>query len=195
MPRIDPDAQGIAAVAAAAGERERGVPPEAISRLQIALSRCAASDRSDHDLGGAVDGLIGLGRGLTPGGDDVLAGLLVGLRAGGRTDTAARIAGRALVRVTERTTLLSADLLRLAAAGEACLEVLAVLRAIHRPPSVQAAPGAGVAGPPVTSAINRILSIGHTSGADLATGLALGLMMALGCDREAALTAAGQGMA
>ena len=48
VPRINPDAQGVAAVAAAAGERERGVPPEAISRLQIALSRCAASDR-DHD--------------------------------------------------------------------------------------------------------------------------------------------------
>ena len=194
MPRINPDAEGVAAVAAAAGDRERGVPPEAISRLQIALSRCAASDR-DHELDGAVDGLIGLGRGLTPGGDDVLAGLLVGLRAAGRTDAAAGIAGRTLRRVTERTTLLSADLLRLAAAGEACLEVLALLRAIHRPPSAQAAPGVGVAGPPVTSAINRILSIGHTSGADLATGLALGLMAALGCDREAAMTAAGQGIA
>jgi hypothetical protein len=193
VPRINPDAEGVATVATAAGDRERGVPWEAISRLQIALSRCAASDRG-HELDGAVDGLIGLGRGLTPGGDDVLAGLLVGLRAAGRTDAAAGIAGRTLRRVTERTTLLSADLLRLAAAGEASLEVLALLRAIHRPLSAQAAPGLAAAGRPVISAINRILSIGHTSGADLATGLALGLTVGLGCDREAAMTAAGQGI-
>jgi len=124
----------------------------------------------------------------------VLAGLLTGLHAAGRPDVAGRIAGRALHRIDERTTLLSADLLRLAAAGQACLEVLALVRAIHRPPTANGAPGRRGAGPTVTAAINRLLSIGHTSGADLATGLAIGLMLGPGRDREAALTSAGQGM-
>ena len=68
-----------------------------------------------------------------------------------------------------------------------------MLRAIHRPGSASAAPEPGGAGAPVTAAIDRLLSIGHTSGADLATGLAIGLTLGLGSDREAALAAAGQG--
>ena len=64
-----------------------------------------------------------------------------------------------------QTTTLSADLLRLARDGHACLESLGLLAALHRPDI------------PVTGPIHRFLSIGHTSGADLATGLALGLRM------------------
>ena len=62
-----------------------------------------------------------------------------------------------------RTTALSADLLRLAGDGHAGLEALAVLAALHRPDV------------PIADAVDRLLSIGHTSGADLATGLAIGL--------------------
>jgi hypothetical protein len=202
---IDPETTSVVALATAANSERRGVPLPSINRLRVALNPPAGAGRGDHDLTEAVDGLVGLGRGLTPGGDDVLAGVLTGLHAVGRVETAAAIGDRALRLVTERTTLLSADLLGLAAAGEACLEALAVLRAIHRPWSANAVPRPGGAGARATEAINRLLSIGHTSGADLATGLAIGLVAgrgvrerhstqrALGSDREAALTAAGQG--
>jgi len=222
VPVIDPEMGGLAALVAASAAAERGVPQQAINRLEGALQPSAGADR--HDLEGAAQGLVGLGRGLTPGGDDLLAGVLAGLHAVGRADAVATIGGLILPRITERTTLLSADLLRLAADGHACLEALALLRAIHRPGSAHAAmgsgdagpletgPGAagppvtgpggarpsvmgpGCAGPPVTAAIDRLLSIGHTSGADLATGLAIGLTLGLGSDRGTAVATAGQGV-
>ena len=46
-----------------------------------------------------------------------------------------------------------------------------VLRAVHT-------------GRQVPAALHRLLSIGHTSGADLATGLAMGLGMGLRCGRN-----------
>jgi len=212
VPVIDPEMGGLAALVGASGAAERGVPQQAINRLEGALQPSVGADR--HDLEGAVQGLVGLGRGLTPGGDDVLAGVLTGLHAVGRADAVATIGGLILPRITERTTLLSADLLRLAADGHACLEALALLRAIHRPGSAHAAMGSGdagpletgpggarpsvmgpgCAGPPVTAAIDRLLSIGHTSGADLATGLAIGLTLGLGSDRGTAVATAGQGV-
>jgi hypothetical protein len=188
VPAVRPDGPGIAMLATAAASAERGVPSGAISRLHDALTRPADGD---HDLAGAVDGLVGHGRGLTPGGDDVLAGALTGLHAAGLTEVARTIGGLVLPRITERTTLVSADLLRLAAASHACLEALAVLRAIHRSGSASTAAEPGGAGAPVTAAINRLLAVGHTSGADLASGLAMGLTVRLA--PEAALAAAGQG--
>jgi len=202
VPVIDPEMGGLAALVGASGAAERGVPQQAINRLEGALQPSVGADR--HNLEGAVQGLVGLGRGLTPGGDDLLAGVLTGLHAVGRADAAATIGGLTLPRITERTTLLSADLLRLAAAEHACLEALALLRAMHRPGSAHAAMvsgdarppvmGPGGAGPPVTAAIDRLLSIGHTSGADLATGLAIGLTLGLGSDRGSAVATAGQGV-
>ena len=93
-----------------------------------------------------------------------------------------RIGDLALPGIADRTTLLSADLLRLAAAGEACLEALAVLRpSIDSPACPDRRRRCAADG-----AIDRLLSVGHTSGADLATGLAIGLMAGPGSDREAA---------
>jgi hypothetical protein len=185
---VRPAGPGIAVLAAAAAAAERGVPLAAVRQLENALG-CPA----DYNLGGAVDGLVGLGRGLTPGGDDVLAGVLTALHAVGRAEMAARIGDLALRDIAQRTTVLSADLLRLAAAGETCLEALAVLRAIHYPGTGSVATAPGGAGARLTEAIERLLSIGHTSGADLATGLSIGLLVGPGSDHEAALVAAGQG--
>lgn len=151
--RITP---GLPWIEETAAKTERGVPIEAISNLDEALAANTGA------IGPAVNALVGLGRGLTPGGDDVLAGLLVGLRATGQQTLARTIADHALDRIDERTTLLSADLLRLAAAGHACVEVLELLRAVHT-------------GCRVPAALDRLLSVGHTSGADLATGLGMGL--------------------
>jgi hypothetical protein len=117
----------------------------------------------------ADERIVGLGPGLTPSGDDVLAGLLVALRALGASvqhgDTALWLADWLGAAVTAdadtRTTTLAATLLHCAAEGQASAEATAVLR--------------GVAGlDPLGPAVRRLLAAGHTSGADLAFGLLAG---------------------
>lgn len=117
----------------------------------------------------AAEQLVGLGPGLTPSGDDVLAGLLVALRhLGGATgaDRAVWLADWLAAAVTfdvrGRTTPISAALLHCAARGEASGEVLAVLRGLAGRQSLE-------------PALRRLLQLGHTSGADLAWGLRIGL--------------------
>ena len=176
--------RSIDTIADLAAARPVGVPAERVDALQSALESAQRSalkpaqtaptatipPEADHPRRAAVRRLVGRGLGLTPGGDDVIAGALCGLHATGATAGARVLAASALDHVTDRTTLLSADLLRLAADGDACLEVLGVLRAAHGSrdvlrPSTFA----------LSVAIDRLLSVGHTSGADLATGLAIGL--------------------
>ncbi|GAA3976163.1 hypothetical protein GCM10023085_68240 [Actinomadura viridis] len=138
----------------------------------LLADRCAAGD-----LAGAVEAaerIVGLGPGLTPSGDDILAGLLIALRLlggaacpGGRAAWLADWLGAAVTAdAGTRTTALAATLLHCAASGGAGAEVAAVLRAVagHEP-----------AGP----AVRRLLAAGHTSGADLATGVHAGCRAAL----------------
>jgi hypothetical protein len=128
---------------------------------------CAAGSLADTLI--AAEQLVGLGPGLTPSGDDVLAGLLIALRHLGQasgTSRAVRLADWLAAAVTfdarTRTTPISATLLHCAARGEAGAEILAVLRGI-----------AGRQG--LEPALLRLLRLGHTSGADLAWGLRIGL--------------------
>ncbi|HEX4811158.1 MAG TPA: DUF2877 domain-containing protein [Nonomuraea sp.] len=121
----------------------------------------------------AAEQLVGLGPGLTPSGDDVLAGLLVTLRhvgAASGTTRAVWLADWLAAAVTfdagTRTTPLSATLLHCAARGEACPEVTAVLRGVA---------GAQALGP----ALRGLRRLGHTSGADLAQGIAIGVRAVL----------------
>lgn len=138
----------------------------------LLADRCARGD-----LAGAVEAaerIVGLGPGLTPSGDDILAGLLVTLRlvgeAGAPGGRAGWLAGWLGAAVTAdagtRTTALAATLLHCAASGDTGAEVGAVLRAVagHEP-----------AGP----AVRRLLAAGHTSGADLAAGISAGCRAAL----------------
>ncbi|KAB8192288.1 DUF2877 domain-containing protein [Nonomuraea phyllanthi] len=127
----------------------------------------------------AAEQLVGLGPGLTPSGDDVLAGLLVTLRhlgAAAGAERAVWLAGWLAATVTydagSRTTPISATLLHCAARGEASPEVIAVLR--------------GIAGrQALEPALRRLHRLGHTSGADLAQGIAIGVdaVLALGGPR------------
>ena len=165
--RIEVSTAGLAVVQRAVGAADRGVPDPPVARLGVALA-AAAAGRAAGDLSPAVHELVGLGRGLTPGGDDVLAGACVGLRSVGRSDLVDRLAA-GLTDVDDRTTTLSADLLRLARDGHACGEAWQVLGALH------AAARQPARRPGLTVAIDRLLAVGHTSGADLATGLLLGL--------------------
>lgn len=116
-----------------------------------------------HDLDLPVDGrltpahveaLLGRGPGLTPLGDDVLAGWLVVRAAAGREDVAVSGAVRRRLAVT---TLLSGTLLDCALHGEALPQLAHWL----------AAPGPGT--------LAALLDVGATSGAGLATGAGLAL--------------------
>lgn len=102
-------------------------------------------------LAPAVTALLGRGPGLTPLGDDVLAGALVALVATG-APAAGRLAAETLPRAPHRTTFVSAALLHHAARGE-CVPELAAF----------------IAGTP--GAAQALLRVGHTSGAGLAHGV------------------------
>lgn len=99
----------------------------------------------------AVPALVGRGDGLTPVGDDVLAGWLVASRAVGRDTTPIAEAVEAHL---PRTTSLSAALLRHAIAGEAIAPFRVAL---------------------TTGAVADLLAVGHTSGAGMLLGAHLAL--------------------
>lgn len=108
---------------------------------------------------GGVGDLLGLGPGLTPAGDDVLAGLLVGLHH--RPDLRDPLAEEVARLAPTRTTALSAALLRHAAVGHAAPSVTSVADALT---------GAGQDGD-LDAALGRLLAVGDTSGTALAHGL------------------------
>ncbi|MBB6548133.1 DUF2877 domain-containing protein [Nonomuraea rubra] len=146
-------------------------PPGAGLAGNGAVAMLASSCAKGWLLGAvtAAEQLVGLGPGLTPSGDDVLAGLLVTLRRLGTAaacEKAVWLAGWLAATVTfdarTRTTPISATLLHCAARGEASPEVTGVLR--------------GVAGrQALEPALRRLHRLGHTSGADLAQGIAIGV--------------------
>ncbi|MGY1721375.1 DUF2877 domain-containing protein, partial [Blastococcus sp. SYSU DS0552] len=101
--------------------------------------------------------LIGLGPGLTPAGDDVVAGTIAGLVLLGHP-AAERFAAGVCSLAGGRTTELSRALLRHAAAGQVSGEYAAVLRGL-------------VGERPLGPAIGRLLATGATSGRAMALGL------------------------
>lgn len=132
----------------------------------VALEPCSdlLPDVVASRLTGPARSLVGLGPGLTPAGDDVLCGLLLGLRASGRSHGLARLE-QAVLPLLTRTTALSATLLRQAAQGYAVPPLADLLHAWHRGASVQDLAAAG----------RRVADIGHTSGPALLLGLTAAL--------------------
>jgi Protein of unknown function (DUF2877) len=145
---------------------------------EVAADRLAAGrDVLEDALAGratpheAATALVGLGAGLTPAGDDLLAGAVAALAifgpavGGRRSGTApSGLVSRLSAAAAERavaTTRLAADLTRHAAAGAVAEPTAAVCRALA---------GDGQLEP----AVERLLAIGHTSGRDLAEGLLVG---------------------
>ena len=112
--------------------------------------------------------LLGVGPGLTPAGDDVLAGLLVGLWSFGQKAGPLRLA--VLAGLPAGTTDLSAALLRCAARGESIPQVNKLLRTM----SGNAWPGR------LDDAMDDLVRVGHTSGTALATGVLAAATMAIG---------------
>jgi hypothetical protein len=112
----------------------------------------------------AVRGLIGLGPGLTPSGDDFFVGALALLDAISERDAHTAL-GRAISGLlAERTTPLSACFLRAAAAGH-------VGEALHRAVS-------SVISGNVDTAVAAIEKIGHSSGWDTMAGIMTTLRIA-----------------
>ncbi len=123
--------------------------PSAVAGHLPALAAALGSAGADA----AAERLVGLGPGLTPAGDDVLAGALAALHLLGGPPLRVRAAGR--------TTTLSAALLACAARGEVLAQAATLLRAL------------GGDGAPAPAAL-ALARVGHTSGRDLAAGLLLG---------------------
>lgn len=165
---------GPASVRVEAGTLHVGDAEVRITRLAD-VSVPAPGDHGDHDFGparattaaaglslpadgrlsaGHLDHLLGRGPGLTPMGDDVLAGWFAARAAAGRPDHVLAAAVRRRLGVT---TMLSATLLDCAVRGEALPQLAAWL----------AEPG-----PATTEAL---LAVGATSGAGLLAGAGLAL--------------------
>lgn len=131
--------------------------------LHSLAARLATGTDDAGDAQMLVAALVGLGPGLTPSGDDVIAGVLLTLRLIHRLDELERVWAQVLPRLSATTTL-SASLLRAAARGYAAPEVVDLLLALACPPR-----GTSSAG--LRELVDAVLSIGHSSGADLLTGV------------------------
>ena len=139
-------------------------------RLPDALPDDALPPEVAADL---VRRLLGVGPGLTPAGDDVLAGLLVGLWSFGQRAEPLRLA--VLAGLAAGTTDLSAALLRCAVRGESIPQVNQLLRTMS---------GSAWQGR-LDHAMDELARVGHTSGMALATGVLAAATMAIGDRRQA----------
>lgn len=145
----------LAAGAGAALDVLAGAPASALADPAFVPRWARAVECVDRgDLAGAVDALAGLGPGLTPAGDDALAGLLLVL---GAYDRAAAVAAADRARTND----IARPFLAWAARGQS-------IEPVHR---LLAAADAGGA----SAALADLLGFGHSSGADLAFGLRVAL--------------------
>jgi hypothetical protein len=130
-----------------------------------AMARAAARSTLSRarPLEGALAGIVGCGPGLTPAGDDVLAGILAVVssplagEAGAEAHQAMR---RAVERLAPRTTALSGHMLRQAARGLLGQMPLDLVGAL-----------AGGSADALDYAIRSIAATGATSGADVSMGV------------------------
>lgn len=131
------------------------LPTDSSGRLAVALA-----------LGGVesvVADLLGQGTGLTPAGDDLLAGALAALRAWASPAADGLVAAVAQ-HAQGQTTRLSMALLEAADQAAVIPQAAAVLRALV----------AGADPHGLVPAVENLLAVGHTSGWHLAAGLAVG---------------------
>jgi hypothetical protein len=140
-----------------------------------AVGRAAVADLVQALAEGArpeppVARLLGRGPGLTPTGDDVLAGALVCLAALG-APAAAPLGAAVTEAAPDATTAVSAALLRHAARGECVPELADLLDAV-------ASGGADPATGPLPRAAGALLAVGHCSGAGLLHGVLVALAIA-----------------
>ncbi len=126
------------------------------------FGRRAASALVAGDPGPAID-LLGAGPGLTPAGDDVVAGALAALALVDRLDPTVAAAVSAAAKV--RTSRLSAALVVAAARGQVIPEAARLLRSMTGPDGIDG----------VTRQARMLFAVGGTSGRALALGLSTAL--------------------
>jgi hypothetical protein len=139
----------------------------AVADLVLALSTGAPPDL-------AVARLLGRGPGLTPTGDDVLAGALVSLIALG-APAARPLAAAVAASAPDATTTVSLVLLRHAARGECIPQLADLLDAVAHGEPASGIHGTGAALP---RAAGALLAVGHCSGAGLLHGVLVGFAIA-----------------
>jgi hypothetical protein len=141
------------------------------------LTRCGLPEAvCEQAAGGQVtslSALVGLGPGLTPAGDDWLAGWLLAQHLSGEdlrgfrpTEGWHDLEGLIVALSVDRTTTLSRALLTCAAAGEADAAWHALLASLAEVPMTN---------PPICQSTKTILSHGATSGAAMLTGFCAGV--------------------
>jgi hypothetical protein len=101
--------------------------------------------------------LAGVGGGLTPAGDDFALGVFLAAHAGLHGRQAAALCPALVAAMRPRTTTLSAAYLQAAAHGECASYWHAVLAAVSAPDGPS---------PALPAAVQALVSVGHTSGAD-----------------------------
>jgi hypothetical protein len=124
---------------------------------------CAQAAGSDLT---ALSALVGLGPGLTPAGDDWLAGWLLAQQLAEDLTGLRNLSGLVGQVATDRTTTLSRALLACAAAGEADAAWHALLASLAKVPMTN---------PPIDQSAQTILSHGATSGAAMLIGFCAGV--------------------
>jgi hypothetical protein len=128
-----------------------------------------ATLRYDLEVAGALESLIGLGPGLTPSGDDLVAGYLIGLRCTTKGETKRlrflSAFGKALIRLLQRTNDISRTYLFHATRGQASSQLIDLAIAICT----------GAVSNRVLECTMAAMQAGHTSGMDAVTGLLFGL--------------------
>lgn len=114
----------------------------------------------------AAEGLIGLGPGVTPSGDDVLIGFLAGLWSlsgqHAKRQSFVRSFGRDLLRIARQTNEISRTYLYHAVQGQFSSTLSTLVEKIGT-------------GGNVESAVREALQVGHSSGMDSVTGLLISL--------------------
>jgi len=127
-----------------------GIPLADAVRVATALARASSDEALE---------IIGFGPGLTPAGDDVVAGALATLALGGRLDDGLRVTID--THASTRTTALSAALLAAAGKGQVIPQAATVLSVIS----------AGAPLDQLRSAVAELFGVGATSGHDLCAGI------------------------
>ncbi len=162
---------GGALPAVGAGTVARAVSEAVVDRGRRLGEALVAGDRAGAQT--ATRGLIGLGSGLTPAGDDFLSGLLLSAaRPGSGFAGYQEIAAAVLDGADGQTTELSLQTLREALRGRTRQRIADLL-------TLTAAPAGPRRAADLADAAARVAAIGHTSGTDILAGLRAGLDLEL----------------
>lgn len=151
------------------GDSASGPPDIMLLRASALIDNLSTAIRARRwaDVAASARALSGLGPGLTPAGDDVLAGLALGIRAGLGT-LPEPLADALHAAVEGRTTDLAVARVRHAVAGRPDEPVHRLLMALvddqHAPDDLE-------------PAVRAVLAYGHSSGADTLVGIDRGLRL------------------